>query len=481
METRIELKRLNDYLWEIPQSGAMRTSGRIYASAELMQQIRQDQSLAQVANVACLPGIVGFSMAMPDMHWGYGFAIGGVAAFDRDEGIISPGGVGYDINCGVRLMRTALVREEVEPHLSDLVGAIFSTVPSGVGSSGRLKLKPKELERVVTGGARWALQQGHGEAADLEHIEEGGCMRGADPGQIGSKAYERGRDQLGTLGSGNHFIEIGCVDEVYDEEAAQTFGLFLGGVTITIHTGSRGFGHQVAEDSLRRFAKAAPQYGIELPDRQLCCAPIRSKDGQAYLAAMAGAVNFAFANRQVIGEWVHRAFQQVLRTPPHKLGLRVVYEVAHNIAKMERHSVEGRLREVCVHRKGATRAFPAGHEDVPADYRQVGQPVLIPGDMGRYSFVLAGAPGAMEQTFGSTCHGAGRRLSRKQAMKQVDVGRVIDDMTRRGIVLMAKGRRTIAEEVPEAYKDVSLVVDTVVRAGLSRKVARLRPLGVVKG
>jgi len=477
----IELKQLDDYLWEIPKSGAMRVPGRIYASAELMVDIEKDEAPQQVANVACLPGIVGYSLAMPDIHWGYGFAIGGVAAFDLDEGIISPGGVGYDINCGVRLMRAGLERREIEPCLEDLVGALFTQIPAGVGSSGKVKLKAKEFERMLTQGARWAVGQGYGDSSDLDHVEEQGCMTGANPEQVSKKAYERGLDQLGTLGSGNHFVEIGYVDEVYDERAAQVFGLRRDGVTVTIHTGSRGFGHQVCEDFIRTFKAAVDRYGIRLPDWQLCCAPILSKEGQAYLEAMACAINFGFANRQMIGEWVRRAFQQVLKQSPRRLDLQVVYEVAHNIAKIERHQVGKKQKEVCVHRKGATRAFPAGHPEVPEDYRAVGQPVLIPGDMGRYSYVLAGAPGAMEQTFGSTCHGAGRLLSRSQAKKQIDVRRVLEEMSSRGIRLMARGRRTIAEEVPAAYKDVSLVVETVHRAGISTKVARLRPLGVIKG
>lgn len=477
----MELKQIEEYLWEIPQSGAMRTPGRIYATEELMADIQKDEAPKQVANVACLPGIVGYSMAMPDIHWGYGFAIGGVAAFDLDEGVISPGGVGYDINCGVRLMSTKVDRERIGPHLESLVGALFHNIPAGVGSSGRIKLKPKEFHRVLTHGARWAVQQGYGEAGDLEHIEESGAMAEADPGGITVKAFERGRDQLGTLGSGNHFVEIGFVDEIYDEEAAKAFGLFPGGITITIHTGSRGFGHQVCEDYLNIFQKKGPAFGIDLPDRQLCCAPIRSREGQDYLKAMACAVNFAFANRQIIGEWVRRSFLETLGCSPRELGIRVVYEVAHNIAKIETHRIGKKEKQVCVHRKGATRAFPAGHPEIPSDYRALGQPVLIPGDMGRYSYVLAGQAAAMEQTFGSTCHGAGRLLSRHQAQKQVDTRRVLDDMARRGIILMARGRRTIAEEVPEAYKDVSLVVETVHRAGLSRKVARLRPMGVIKG
>lgn len=476
-----EIKQLTDYLWEIPQTGQMRTSGRIYASPELMNDIRRDQAPEQVANVACLPGIVGYSLAMPDIHWGYGFAIGGVAAFDMDEGVISPGGVGYDINCGVRLMRTGLERSDIQPHLDELTAALFHEIPSGVGSSGSVKLKLQEFNRMLTRGASWAVKQGFGEKEDLDHIEEKGCFPGADPDRISKKAFERGSDQLGTLGSGNHFVEVGYVDEIYDEKAAETFGLRLNGVTVIIHTGSRGFGHQVCEDTIHTFNQTVKRYGIQIPDRQLCCAPIRSDEGQSYLASMACGVNFGFANRQIIGEGVRRAFQKVFRKSPGHLGIGVVYEVAHNIAKIEKHTVKGQMKEVCVHRKGATRAFPAGHPDVPEDYRSVGQPVLIPGDMGRYSYVLVGTEAAMEHTFGSTCHGAGRMLSRHQAKKQIDVNRVLAEMEAQGIKLMAQGKRTIAEEVPEAYKDVSLVVDTVHQAGISRKVARLRPMGVIKG
>lgn len=481
MAVQIELKQISDYLWEIPRSGKMRTAGRIYATHNLMTDIQKDQAVEQVANVACLPGIVGFSLAMPDIHWGYGFAIGGVAAFDLDEGIISPGGVGYDINCGVRLLSTGLERKEVQPRLEELVGALFSLIPSGVGSSGSIKLKQNEFDRMLTQGARWAVHQEYGSTQDLEHIEEGGCMPGADPEQVSQKAFERGRDQLGTLGSGNHFVEVGYVDEIYDEKAAEAFGLWKDGVTVIVHTGSRGFGHQVCEDYIRTFNRVVKEQGLDLPDRQLCCAPLKSKEGKAYLAAMACAINFGFANRQIITGWIRKAFEQALRKSPRDLGLEVVYEVAHNIAKIEQHQIEGKTRQVCVHRKGATRAFPAGHPEVPRDYRPVGQPVLIPGDMGRYSYVLVGAPGAMEHSFGSTCHGAGRLLSRTQAKKQIDVRHVMDDLSSRGIILMAKGRGTIAEEVPQAYKDVSMVVETVHQAGLSTKVARLRPLGVIKG
>jgi tRNA-splicing ligase RtcB len=446
-----------------------------------MADIRKDEAPQQVANVACLPGIVGYSMAMPDIHWGYGFAIGGVAALRS--------GRRSDFPRRRRLryqLRRAADEYEIGPGANRAAPGksrrrSLSQYPLGRRFLGRIKLKPKEFHQVLTRGAQWAVQQGYGDAGDLEHIEESGAMAGADPGGITVKAFERGRDQLGTLGSGNHFVEIGFVDEIYDEEAAKAFGLFLGGITITIHTGSRGFGHQVCEDYLKTFQKKAPAFGIDLPDRQLCCAPIRSREGQDYLKAMACAVNYAFANRQIIGEWVRRSFLETLICSPRELGMRVVYEVAHNIAKIETHRVGKKEKKVCVHRKGATRAFPSGHPEIPADYRAIGQPVLIPGDMGRYSFVLAGQAAAMEQTFGSTCHGAGRLLSRHQAQKQVDTRRVLDDMARQGIVLMARGRRTIAEEVPEAYKDVSLVVDTVHRAGLSRKVARLRPMGVIKG
>ncbi len=479
--SEIKLNKLADYLWEIPQHGNMLAPARIYATEKMLPNILADKAPEQAANVAHLPGIVGYALAMPDIHWGYGFPIGGVAAFEVNTGVISPGGVGYDINCGVRLMASALTREEVAPKIPQLMAALYNNVPTGVGASGRLTLKQKELEEVLTHGARWASKNGYGSESELEFIEEHGVMAGANPDLISSKASERGRPQLGTLGSGNHFLEVGYVAEIFDARAAEALGLFQDQITVIIHCGSRGFGHQVCEDYLGVMDKAVHKYGITLPDRQLCCAPLSSPEGQNYLGAMRTAINFAFANRQIIAHWTRESFAHVINKAPKYIGLRTVYEVAHNIAKMEKHMYEGVEREVCVHRKGATRAFPAGHPHIPEAYQEVGQPVLIPGDMGRYSYVLVGAPGAMEQTFGSTCHGAGRAMSRKKAMKAAEGRNIAKEMQEQGIYVMGASRRTIDEEIPEAYKDVADVVDTCHLAGISQKVAQLRPLGCIKG
>jgi tRNA-splicing ligase RtcB (3'-phosphate/5'-hydroxy nucleic acid ligase) len=475
------VKKIHDYLWEIPQGGAMRTAARIYASEKMMEHIFADKAPEQAVNVACLPGIVGASMAMPDIHWGYGFPIGGVAAFDYDEGVVSPGGVGYDINCGVRLLRTNLELNDVQPKMQQLVDELFAHIPSGVGSKGPVKLSNQQEEQVMLDGARWAANNGYGESLELDKIEENGRLAGADPSLVSSHARERGRAQLGTLGSGNHFVEVGVVDEVFDAEAAAALGLRKGQVTVTIHTGSRGFGHQICEESINVMLKASQKYGIELPDRQLCCAPIQSPEGQAYLAQMACAVNYAFANRQLITHWAQQAFAKVLGMSERQIDMRLVYEVAHNIAKIEEHVVDGKKRRVCVHRKGATRAFAPHHLDIPADYRAVGQPVLIPGDMGRYSYVLVGTERAMQETFGSTCHGAGRMKSRTQALKAGKGRDLRRELAESGIIVRASSYSTLAEEMPEAYKDVSDVVDAVDGAGISKKVVKLRPLGVIKG
>jgi tRNA-splicing ligase RtcB len=478
----VKLRQLDEYRWEIPREGKMRTRGLIFSSKEMLPAIQEDQSLQQVANVATLPGIVGPSLAMPDIHWGYGFAIGGVAAFDLEEGVVSPGGVGYDINCGVRLLRTRLNREQMAGHLEDLVNTLFTNIPSGVGSRRKdFKLSGATLKKALKDGARWAVQEGFGEAADLAHIEAGGTIAGADPEEVSQFALDRGKDQLGTLGSGNHFVEVGYVLEIYDEALAAKLGLFKDQVTTIVHTGSRGLGHQVCDDYIKVMLKASAKYGIELPDRQLCCAPLTSPEGRQYLAAMAGAANFAFANRQMITHWVRQSFEQVLQMGPRQLGLELVYDVAHNIAKIETHTVEGTPRKLCIHRKGATRAFPPQHPEVPAAYRETGQPVLIPGDMGRYSFVLVGTQRALEETFGSTCHGAGRKMSRHQA-KKVARGRfIIKELAEKGIIVRGAGRATIDEEISEAYKDVEGVVDVVHGAGIAKKVAKLKPMGVIKG
>lgn len=476
-----DFKQIGECLWEIAPRGGMRVPARIYASKKMLKDIASDKAPEQAMNVAHLPGIVEASLAMPDIHWGYGFPIGGVAAFDVNDGIISPGGVGYDINCGVRLMASRLTRDDVMPKARKLVDALYEHVPTGVGVGGPMKLNETDLARVALGGARWAVENDLGSAADLDFIEENGCIRGADFALVSDRAKKRGRDQVGTLGSGNHFLEFGYVSEIHDTEAASALGLSLNQVTVIIHSGSRGFGHQVCEDSIGQMDPAMKRYGIHLPDRQLACAPIRSPEGERYLCAMRCAINFAFANRQVISDRTRAAFRVGMGMSDADIGLRTVYEVAHNIAKFERHTIGKQEREVCVHRKGATRAFAPGRQEIPVPYRSVGQPVLIPGDMGRYSYVLVGTQGAMEQTFGSTCHGAGRRMSRRQAKKTSSGRNVEKELAERHIIVRGESRRTIHEEVPEAYKDVADVVDTCQRAGISRIVAQLRPIGCIKG
>ncbi len=480
----LEVRKVGEAVFEIPRQGSMRVPARVYATDVLMDQIRKDKSLDQVANVACMPGILRHSLAMPDIHWGYGFPIGGVAAFDEEaDGVVSPGGVGYDINCGVRLLRTRLTRKDVEPKLRPLLNELYRAVPTGVGEGG-VTLSAEGIREVSTKGARWALERGFGKAEDLRHIEENGCIAGADPAEVSERAFSRGRQQVGSLGSGNHFREVDVIDEIYHDEAARTLGLESGQVCVIIHTGSRGFGHQVATDHIHVMDRAMRRYGISLPDRQLCCAPIRSPEGRSYLGAMRCAVNFAFANRQVIAAKAREAFERALHASAEAIGMEVVYEVAHNIAKMEEHELApgGPRKRVCVHRKGATRAFPPGNAQIPPEYRGIGQPVLIPGDMGRYSFVLVGAEGSMRETWGSTCHGAGRLMSRTQAKKLApdhDIEKALEH--ERGVLVRGASRATVAEEWPDAYKDVAAVVDAVEIAGISRKVARLRPIAVIMG
>jgi tRNA-splicing ligase RtcB len=478
----MDIERIHDYCWRIPKHGNMRVDGIIYASKRMLEDIVKDESLQQVINVACLPGIVKASLAMPDIHWGYGFPIGGVAAFDIEEGIISPGGVGYDINCGVRLLRTSLSAFDLSQRKREIVNNLFRDIPTGVGAHHKdFKLAREDLDNVLRQGALWAVKHGFGDESDLSHIEAGGCIPGADPSAVSNRAKERGKDQLGTLGSGNHFVEIQVVEEIYDEKAADVMGLFPGQLTVTVHTGSRGLGHQVCDDNIDVMLRAAQKYHIDLPDKQLCCAPIDSPEGKNYIAAMAAAANFAFANRQMITHWVRQALEHVLHMGPSELGIAPVYDVCHNIAKFEEYMVGNSSRKLCVHRKGATRAFPPKHPEVPAVYREIGQPVLIPGDMGRYSFVLVGTKRAMEETFGSTCHGAGRVMSR-HAAKRACIGRDIErELEEKGIVVRGASRGTVVEEVPEAYKDVAEVVDSVHNAGISKKVAKMRPMGVIKG
>jgi len=478
------LERLSETCWRIPKSYRpfMRVDGLLYASEEMLGAITSDPALEQVANVAALPGICKASLAMPDIHWGYGFCIGGVAATDPAAGgVISPGGVGYDINCGVRLVRTNLDRDDAQPRLEGLMDVLYRRVPAGVGQGGPFRFKPAELRRLLAEGPAALRNLDVVTDRDLAHTEAGGCLAGADPGVVSDRALQRGSDQCGTLGGGNHFVEVQVVAEVFDAAAAEVMGLHEGGVCVTIHSGSRGLGHQVCDDALRALRSAPQRYGIELPDRQLTCAPADSPEGREYIGAMRAAANFAWCNRQLLLAEVRRAFAEAFETSWQRLGLELVYDVAHNIAKEEEHEVDGKRRRLWVHRKGATRAFPPGHPDVPEDYRAVGQPVLIPGDMGRASYVLAGRPGAMEQTFGTTCHGAGRAMSRTAA-RRASRGRRIDrELAARGVIARARSGKGLAEETPEAYKDVGQVVDVVEKAGLAAKVARLRPIGVLKG
>lgn len=476
-----DLKKKDDYRWEIPRTGTMLVPGIVYASRKMIRSVKKEETLKQMANVASLPGIVKASLAMPDIHQGYGFPIGGVAAFDWETGIVSPGGVGYDINCGVRLAVTALEEKDIRHKPEELVNSLFRNIPSGVGSSGPIKLSKSEQKKVLEQGGEWAVRQGYGDASDLERTEDGGRLPGADPGLVSERALERGRNQLGTLGSGNHFLEIGVVDEIFDDETARAFGLFENQVTVLLHTGSRGLGYQVCDDFLAVMTKHVKKLPFKLPDRQLSCAFIKSARGERYLRAMACAANYAWANRQILMNMAEDVLMRVLGIGPGSLGLNLVYDVCHNIAKKEEHVVEGKKQTVCVHRKGATRSFPAGHPLVCEAYRHVGQPILIPGDMGTASYVLAGTEKAMEQTFGSTCHGAGRILSRKAA-KKAGRGRAINrELEDRGIFVRSAGRHTLAEEMPDAYKNISEVVEVAHGAGISRKVAKLRPVAVLKG
>ncbi len=472
----VPLERIDAARWRVPKVGAMNVDGIVYADEHLLPAIRKDRALEQVANVATLPGIVGHSLAMPDIHWGYGFPIGGVAAFDEQQGgVVSPGGVGYDINCGVRLLAADVGVGAVKPKIEALTHALFAAVPAGVGSKRpELRLSERDLDDVMLEGLGWAVREGLASAHDREHVEENGCIADADPDKVGPRARERGLPQLGTLGSGNHFAEIGVIDEVYAEEEARAIGLREGQDTLMIHSGSRGLGHQVCTDSLSAMLHAAAEHEIALVDRQLCCAPIRSEAARDYLGAMAAAANYAFVNRQVMARWAREVFDELLGAT-----LTTVYDVCHNIAKLERHDVDGRERRLLVHRKGATRSLPAGHPLLPEAYRASGQPVIIPGDMGRYSFVLAGRAGSRE-TFGSACHGAGRMLSRSEAKRRAtgDVARELRDM---GVFVLGASRATVVEEMPFAYKDVAEVVEVVAAGGLAAKVARIRPLGCVKG
>lgn len=479
-----QLIKIDDYRWEIPQNykPGMRVPGLIYASEAMLESIQREQTPEQVVNVAFLPGIARFSFAMPDIHWGYGFAIGGVAAMSVKDGVISPGGVGYDINCGVRLLRTNLSEAEVRPKISQLINELFSNVPSGLGSEGKIKVSRREMNGLMVEGARWAVRHGFGSEEDLDVTEEGGCMKGADPSKISDKAMKRGEPQAGTLGSGNHFLEVQVVKEIFEPKIANIMGIGeIGQVLVLIHTGSRGFGHQVCTDHLRVMEEAVSKYGIKLPDRQLACAPIESNEGKDYLAAMACAANYAWNNRQCITHWARESFSKVFGKSPEALGMKQIYDVAHNIAKIEEHMVNGQELEVCVHRKGATRAFPPNHKDIPQRYKEIGQPVLIPGDMGRCSFIAVGTEKAMEESFGSTCHGAGRMLSRGAAKRSLRGRDVARELEGRGITVKTGDIPSLAEEASKAYKDVTEVIDVVHQAGISKKVVMATPIGVIKG
>ena len=481
---RIPLQRVDTNRWCIPKqyNAEMHVPGMIYADDELIAQIQEDNALQQVANVATLPGIVGYSLAMPDIHWGYGFPVGGVAATSAENGVVSPGGIGFDINCGVRLLATDLLHEQIRGKVDKFADELFSNLPSGVGGSGMRDLSVDEMRAVMVRGSAWAIEEGYGFAEDLEVTEEYGCLAGANPDAVSDTAVRRGMKQLGSLGSGNHFCEVQKVDYIYDEEAATALGIGqIGQIVAMIHCGSRGFGHQIAEDYVKLAESRQKDFGFHLVDRQLACLPLQSDEGKAYLAAMACAANFAWANRQFLMYGVRQAFSSVFGRKARAKDVPMVYDVCHNIAKVEEYEIEGQLQRVCVHRKGATRAFPAGHPAVPEQYRAVGQPVLIPGDMGRYSFVLVGAQGSMEQTFGTTCHGAGRRQSRTAAKKSLSSKDLLNQLNARGVTVRVHSKNLLTEEAPQAYKDAQQVVNVVHNAGLAKLVARLKPVIVVKG
>jgi len=484
MFNNIQLEKIDDYRWRIPKSykPGMRVPGLIYADENLLKSIYQDKALEQVANVAFLPGIVNNSLAMPDIHWGYGFPIGGVAATDiQAGGVVSPGGVGFDINCGVRLLKTNLEYKDIKDKLENLVYRLFSDVPAGVGSEGDIKVGAKEEREILLKGAAWAVEKGFGTKDDLECTEENGAMQGADPQAVSERAIKRGRSQSGTLGSGNHFLEVQAIDQLYDREACDILGLDLGQVTVMIHSGSRGLGYQVCEDYSRGMVESLGKYKINVPDRQLACAPVNSSEGKAYLGAMKCAANYAWANRQCLTHLTRQAFEKVFGLSWQKLGMFLIYDVAHNIAKIERHKINGEDKQLCVHRKGATRAFGPGHPEIAERYRKIGQPVIIPGDMGRNSYLLVGTEKAMQETFGSCCHGAGRLQSRTAVAKTINSDILLKELRSKGIIVKASGRKTLAEEAPVAYKDVNEVVDVVHKAGIGKRVCRMLPLGVIKG
>jgi tRNA-splicing ligase RtcB len=484
MVKKTDLRRISEYLWEIPTSYRpdMKVPARVYASESLLEQAFRDRSIEQLVNTAAMPGVVKWVLVMPDAHQGYGPPIGGVVPTRYPDGVISPGAVGYDINCGVRLMASDLLASEVKEEISGLISSLFRNIPSGLGKGGGARsVSPQEMDRVLEKGAAWAVKAGYGLPEDLERLEEGGAMEGADPSAVSPRAKQRGGPQLGTLGSGNHFVEIQEVEEIYDEDVARAFGLFEGQLTVEIHSGSRGLGHQVCSEYVKSLQAAVRKYNIQLPDRQLVCAPLDSPEGRRYFGAMVGAANYAWANRQCMAHLARRSFEEVLAGKVQSFDLYTVYDVAHNIAKIEEHVVDGKRMKLCVHRKGATRAFGPGHPAVTPVYRQVGQPVLVPGDMGTASYVLVGTADAMEESFGTSCHGAGRTMSRSAAKKKIHGGTLRRELEARGIHVRAGSMAGLAEEAPDAYKDIDSVIEVVHGAGLARKVVRLRPLAVMKG
>jgi tRNA-splicing ligase RtcB (3'-phosphate/5'-hydroxy nucleic acid ligase) len=478
-----DLVRINDYEWEIPKSFRpdMRVPVRIFATRKLLNSVMEDNSLEQAVNASTLPGLVGRVLVMPDMHQGYGFPIGGVAATTYPDGVISPGGIGYDINCGVRLLTSHIIFDEVQQDLDDLVSALNHYCPSGVGKKGQIHLSEREINQVCTRGSEWALKAGYATEADIRRTEDGGKIEGADPSKVSPRAKERGRPQIGTLGAGNHFIEVDVIEKIFDLKAAQIMGLQEGNLAVQIHCGSRGFGHQICTDYVREFQSAIQRYDIQLPDRELVCAPLNSKEGQDYLAAMRCAANYAFANRQILAHLARQAFESVFAGKLSDWRLYQVYDIAHNMGKIESHLIDGKQVKVCVHRKGATRAFGPNSPDLPEEYKKIGQPVLVPGSMGTASWVLVGTESSMERSFGSSCHGAGRVMSRKKAKKAVRGATLREELEKQGIHIRAGSMAGLAEEAPSAYKDVDEVVNIVAGAGIAKKVARLLPVAVVKG
>jgi tRNA-splicing ligase RtcB len=478
------LEKIDNYRWRIPKSykRGMRVPGIIYADEKLLKDIRRDKGPEQVANVAFLPGVVVASLGMPDLHWGYGMPIGGVVATDiENNGVVGAGLVGYDINCGVRLLRTDFQYEEIKDKIKDLVYVLFSDVPSGVGSKGQIRVSAKEEKEILVKGARWAVEKGYGIEQDLECTEEYGAIKGADPYVVSERAYERGKAQSGTLGSGNHFLEIQVIDQVYDQRVCDEFGLSLGQITIMIHSGSRGFGYQICDDYIKLMMRCLQKYNINVPDRQLACTPVNSEEGRRYLGAMRCAANYAWANRQCLMHLTRRAFEKAFNKSWQSMGMYLIYDVAHNIAKIEEYIIDGEKKKLCVHRKGATRAFGPQHPALPDRYKKSGQPVIIPGDMSRNSYLLLGTQKAVQETFGSTCHGSGRLMSRTAAKKSIDFQKLLKQLQSKDIFVQASGRGTIVEEAPEVYKDVNEVVDVVHNAGISKRICRMRPLGVIKG